>query len=119
MSQAPLEKLRVMSDPIWAHAHPYHQNRFICTGTEPFEMDGLTEDFRCADDTKIICKMTDCERQKEYAKLFAAAPELLEACKGMVDAYGVCECVESSGVKNHCPWCIARSAIEQAEGGAK
>ncbi len=51
------------------------------------------------------------------ARLIAAAPELLEACQGMVDAYGTCECVEGEGIpKNHCPWCIARAAIQHAEG---
>jgi hypothetical protein len=68
-----------MADPLLRGRHPYHDCRFIVTAgaeVEIIDQDGTWtfEDPKSA----LIAKMTDCEQQRRYAYLFAAAPELLE-----------------------------------------
>jgi hypothetical protein len=69
------EKLKVQADPEHKGKHPLHEHRFITTADCEFDDSNLG-----VESGSIIAKMTDHENQKEYAQLFAAAPELLEAC---------------------------------------
>lgn len=71
-------KLAVMADPKDAGRHPFHDNRWIVTeGTEvEWTFDG--RDWRVKDGS-LIAMMRDCQNQHELARLFASAPELLEA----------------------------------------
>ena len=45
------------------------------------------------------------------ARLIAAAPELLEAAKDVVDAYG-CECLDDERT-GHCPMCGLRTVMAE------
>lgn len=59
----------------------------------------------------------DDSEAKANARLIAAAPDLLEACRAMVDCY---EGGMDSGCdppRPDCPACQARAAIAKAEGG--
>jgi len=50
------------------------------------------------------------------ARLIAAAPDLLEALNGIMSGIGDgCECLDGEA-KRHCFFCLARAAIEKAEG---
>lgn len=86
MSETKFPKLIVQADPIHAGKHPYHDCRYITTDHK-LEMIRDSEDdpvmqFAEGDgEEMIVAEMRDCERQAEFARLFAAAPELLEAAK--------------------------------------
>ena len=71
---------KVMADPAWKGKHPLHEARFVVTEDMdpiigPENGDGGRE--WDSDAGEIICTMPDSERQKEHARLIAAAPELL------------------------------------------
>jgi len=73
-------RLKVIADPILKGQHPYHDHRYIVTADmepEVFKDDGALD--WTATDGSIIATMRDCEHQAEYARLFAAAPEMLAA----------------------------------------
>lgn len=53
--------------------HPYHDNRYICSG------DGETQ----GRDWSIIARMTDHPQQAGNAALIAAAPDLLAALQAL------------------------------------
>ena len=69
--------LRVQADPEWKGKHPLHDNRFITTGVHDIESD----EFRYDPDSQIVCAMRDCQNQKQWAKLLAAAPSMLAVLK--------------------------------------
>lgn len=77
-------KLAVMADPKDGGKHSLHDNRWIVTeGTEvEWTFDG--RDWRVKDGS-LIAMMRDCQKQYELARLFAAAPELLEALEECVN----------------------------------
>lgn len=86
------QKLIVQADPIHAGKHPYHDNRYITTNhrleaEQAFSIGGSGYDapeirFVEGDgEEMIVAQMRDCEHQAEYARLFAAAPELLAFVK--------------------------------------
>lgn len=119
-------KLIVQADPIHAGKHPYHDNRFITTNHRlELEVDNTGEtDIRFVEgdgEQMIVAKMTDCQNQAEFARLFAAAPELLEALNLLFEH---CEMVHrhwgegcnrkeaDEAIK------LARQAIAKAEGKA-
>lgn len=68
-----LGPLRVQADPEFAGLHPLHDNRFITVG----EHDLGTIFFRDDPQSFVVCKMTDCPHQSDYARLFAGSPDLL------------------------------------------
>lgn len=57
-----------------------------------------------------IIQANDDELSARVAMLFAAAPDMLAALKGLVAPQ------HTHSVGCSCPWCFARAAIEKAEG---
>lgn len=102
-----MEKLYVIADPILTGLHPLHENRYITTSreTEVYTKDGLcgdgeTPSWEFRDHSgKVIATMTDCERQAEYARAFAASPELLDACMRVVARFSYLAKKEDAGHK--------------------
>lgn len=72
------------------------------------------------DDKYLISKIVGddripgCEDQAN-ARLIAAAPDLLEACKIWVHNE---KCTCEDGLGSDCPWCFTKQAIAKAEGGS-
>ena len=58
-----------------------HLNRYIVEGPTPIADDDFIYDRH----TRIICRMTDCTDQAKLARLIAAAPQLLEALRILVE----------------------------------
>lgn len=83
-----LPHLAVLPDPLLKGLHYYHDHRWIVTAGSHWEDD--TRGYQGGDigytleDGSAIAQMRDCQFQAQYARLFAAAPDLLEACKGML-----------------------------------
>lgn len=67
----------VQADPEFTGGHPLHQSRFITCGNPDF----MSEEWKHDPNSYIIASMRDCWNQRANAKLIAAAPELLSACK--------------------------------------
>jgi hypothetical protein len=80
--KAPLGKLKVMPDPELAELHPLHQSRFIATD------DAQWDDYHPNKLARgsIIARLTDCEFQAQYARVMAAAPELLHTLRSTTAA---------------------------------
>ena len=74
----------IQADPDRAGDHPLHDNRFITSGGCQLGSPEWEEE----KGNEIICKMTDSSKQKQNARLIAAAPELLEACKAILKSDG-------------------------------
>lgn len=64
----------------------------------------------CADAGKLVA-LAEVAREGD-ALLFAAAPDLLAACRRILVEDGGCSCSEGG----HCAWCLASAAIAKAEG---
>jgi len=78
-----MKPLKVMADPGMKGLHPCHDSRFIVTQdaqVDPESVDEGEPGFRL-ESGAIIAKLTDCQDQASYARLFAASPELLEAAQ--------------------------------------
>lgn len=76
----------VQPDPQWAGKHPYHDHRFITCGNPDMTDDNWLHD----PESYIIAAMRDCQNQEANARLIAAAPALLAACKA---AFEILTCV--------------------------
>ena len=71
----------VMADPIHKGMHPFHDSRYIVLrGTTIDRCPGRPNDWGVRDGG-IICTMSDVENLPRVARMIAAVPELLEACK--------------------------------------
>lgn len=64
---------------------------------------------------RVLCVLPKGPEGRENGRLFAAAPDLLEALKAMVAATD-CSCEETSDSRYVCPLHDAEDAIAQAEG---
>lgn len=112
-----MNKLKVLPDPKKAGLHEYHDNRWVASedveigfaGFEPDQIWYTTKGF-------LVAEMRDVD--PKYAKLFAAAPELLSALKcALADLTGIMPEFEPSGERTHPAWetiSEARSAIAKA-----
>lgn len=84
-------ELIVQADPEWVGKHPYHDHRYVTTNHRLVVEEQFSElsrprvqfDHDAPREAAIICQMTDHPQQAAFAKLFAAAPELLEALKAI------------------------------------
>ncbi len=75
-----MKDLKVVACPVNKGEHYLHKHRYIMTADAKLEPSvTIPGDFRAVNGS-IVCKMTDIQDQDKYAKLFAAAPDLLEAC---------------------------------------
>lgn len=72
----------VQPDPEFIGGHPVHQNRFITCGNPDITDESWANDPH----SYIIASMRDCQNQVANARLIAAAPELLAACKSALAA---------------------------------
>lgn len=59
----------------------------------------------------IATSLTPSPRAEADARLMAAAPDLLAACRRILVEDGGCSCSEG-----YCAWCLASAAIAKAEG---
>ena len=96
MSKHTPGKWKTVSHPILAGKHPLHDNRYIMTADAEIELhvDPNKWDARNCSDwdlpwhlTKgtIVCEMTDLPNQAYFASLIAAAPEMYEALKAIME----------------------------------
>lgn len=70
-----IDDLQVTPDPEHAGKHPLHDSRFITTAGASFEERPEGEwDMPVG---HIVAKMTDCEHQAQYARLFAHSKRML------------------------------------------
>lgn len=71
-------------------------------------------------DNLVICELPFNHHDDENeanARLIAAAPELLEALKALIENVGSCICYDES--ERECKaWAMAEAAIAKAEGGS-
>lgn len=116
-----IPKLKVAADPRYPNGHPFHQSRYIVTEDTVLiaEMDvphgdGEKRDIVLLDENRgaIVARMTDCEHQVEYARLFAAALDLLQVAEAVVAIYEKDKRAPYGGI---CDSAIA--AIAKAKGG--
>ena len=72
-----IQPLKVMPCPVWEGKHICHDHRWIATADATVEhADNGTNDWRLSEGS-LICQMRDVDQS--YARLFAAAPDLLAA----------------------------------------
>lgn len=118
-----LPPLQVLADPEWAGRHPCHDSRFITTDDGVFEVPPDGAEIYEFTGAQIVAAMRDCQHQAEYAKLFAAAPELYAAlCETvqLLDANAIALALVAAPdgkppTENHHPICArARAAIAKA-----
>src|SRR6266404_5429237 len=106
---------RVMPDPVWKGKHPCHDHRYITTNHDP---EAYLTGWRFSDsdpEAQIIAQTTDSPQQAANARLIAAAPDLLEACRLAYDWQDKQTPIATPGrieVRDR-----LRAAIDRAEGG--
>lgn len=89
-----MKKWKVVADPVNKGKHPLHDSRYIMTeDAETTFSEHVPTEWALLKGS-IVCRMTDIENQPEKAKLIAAAPELLDACKDCIKFLDV----DSTGV---------------------
>ena len=71
-----IHKLKIMPCPVNAGRHPYHDHRWIATEDAETEWNGNDPEEWMLASGRLIAEMRDVD--PVYARLFTAAPELLE-----------------------------------------
>lgn len=116
----------VLADPVWKGKHPCHDARFITTSTDVevhLDDTGTEHGWRFDDpDSTIVATMPDAPNQQANARLIAAAPALLAACKAALDALTDLAVIAKSFYPDNYAQCVkardlARSAIALAQEG--
>lgn len=96
---------RVQADPQHRGKHPLHECRFVTTDHE-FET-GTDRDGNPVigferGPAEIICKTTDSHSQAANARLIAAAPDLLDACKRLLKLMpDLTRCVKNNAIDDY------------------
>lgn len=75
---------KVMPCPVHAGKHMVHDHRWIATANAEVEMSPYVPNDWTINDGILICEMRDTASQPHDARLIAAAPDLLTACKDLV-----------------------------------
>ena len=68
-----MKTLKILPCPVNSGKHPLHDNRYIVTSNAEVEFSYQMPSDWSLSKGSIICKMTDCPDQKDYATLFADA----------------------------------------------
>lgn len=106
-AQRTFPRMKVARDPEATGSHPYHDSRLI-----------VSEDWDPDPEWPVghwYASLSDSEHQPQLSRLFAAAPELLAACKALVADYDA----SSQGFAPnpfHKHEAALRAAIAKAEG---
>lgn len=106
----PLPRLKVMACPKNAGKHPVHDNRWIVTANTEIDWNHNETEWAVGVGV-LVAQMTDCQNQARYARLFAAAPEMLAALEDIV-AVGEC----STDIDIELAVETAKAAIQKARG---
>jgi hypothetical protein len=78
-------------------------------------MVGPSRERSSSNETKGTMKTEHSTGQAD-ARLIAAAPELLAACKAMVASYEAYDCIQDEDGKAHADYVMAKAAIAKAQG---
>ena len=110
-----MKLLKVLPDPRFIGGHPYHQNRFIVTEDCVLVVQpSSVGDSWVADTGKVVSSMMDTDEQAQYARLFAAAPDLFAVLEQILNC---CELNTDDLTDNAKNLCLdARAAINKAKG---
>lgn len=106
-------KWKVMPCPKFAGLHPLHDQRWIATDDAEVEWNHNETEWRLSNGS-LICEMRDGPLNN--AALIAAAPELLEALRAVMQWFG--NEVEDDAMPTEI-YEAAHAAIAKAKGGAR
>lgn len=101
-----------MADPAWVGRHPLHEARYVTTDvqTEAFNLDTNEPSWRFEDPgAVIICTMPDAANQRANARLIAAAPDLLAACKSALKSLDMIAATHNSPLSQQIGEAIAKA----------
>ncbi len=106
----PLPRLKVMADPKNEGKHPLHDNRWIVTANTEIDWNHNETEWALGVGS-LVSQMTDCQHQSRYARLFAAAPDMLDALEGVVSIDDISKDVDIKAIIE-----TAKAAIAKARG---
>ena len=118
---------KVIGHPLLKDRHPFHQNRYVVSSDVVVEIYDHNPDVRQIEDWDsawglrngvIICELRDSTYQKRYADLIAAAPELLEGMKELLECFREACANPETNMAAARTIAVAEQRIAKAEGRA-